>query len=199
MCNPSRHPVHIRQHTLYSPVTQSKTTENETGNSVAGTLANGFSGPTGSRAGTTLIQIQELMNLLPHRYPMLLVDKIIEINEENTKCKGIKNVTINEPFFQGHYPGNPIMPGVLIVESMAQVGASLLLQTDALKNRIPLIGNIDNVKFRRMVRPGDQLVIEIELIWVKGNVGKIAGVATVEGEMAAQMEMVFKLSDRNKE
>jgi beta-hydroxyacyl-ACP dehydratase FabZ len=139
------------------------------------------------------------MNLLPHRYPMLLVDKIIEINEENTKCKGIKNVTINEPFFQGHYPGNPIMPGVLIVESMAQVGASLLLQTDALKNRIPLIGNIDNVKFRRMVRPGDQLVIEIELIWVKGNVGKIAGVATVEGEMAAQMEMVFKLSDRDKE
>ncbi len=139
------------------------------------------------------------MNLLPHRYPMLLVDKIIEINEENTKCKGIKNVTINEPFFQGHYPGNPIMPGVLIVESMAQVGASLLLQTDALKNRIPLIGNIDNVKFRRMVRPGDQLVIEIELIWVKGNVGKIAGVATVDGEMAAQMEMVFKLSDRNKE
>ena len=130
---------------------------------------------------------------------MLLVDKIIEINEENTKCKGIKNVTINEPFFQGHYPGNPIMPGVLIVESMAQVGASLLLQTDALKNRIPLIGNIDNVKFRRMVRPGDQLVIEIELIWVKGNVGKIAGVATVDGEMAAQMEMVFKLSDRNKE
>lgn len=146
-----------------------------------------------------MIQIQELMNLLPHRYPMLLVDKIIEINEENTKCKGIKNVTINEPFFQGHYPGNPIMPGVLIVESMAQVGASLLLQTDALKNRIPLIGNIDNVKFRRMVRPGDQLVIEIELIWVKGNVGKIAGVATVDGEMAAQMEMVFKLSDRNKE
>ncbi len=139
------------------------------------------------------------MNLLPHRYPMLLVDKIIEINEENTKCKGIKNVTINEPFFQGHYPGNPIMPGVLIVESMAQVGASLLLQTDALKNRIPLIGNIDNVKFRRMVRPGDQLVIEIELLWVKGNVGKIAGIATVEGEMAAQMEMVFKLSDRNKE
>lgn len=138
------------------------------------------------------------MNLLPHRYPMLLVDKIIEINEDNTKCKGIKNVTINEPFFQGHYPGNPIMPGVLIVESMAQVGASLLLQTDALKNRIPLIGNIDNVKFRRMVRPGDQLVIEIELLWVKGNVGKIAGIATVEGEMAAQMEMVFKLSERNK-
>lgn len=129
---------------------------------------------------------------------MLLVDKIIEINEDNTKCKGIKNVTINEPFFQGHYPGNPIMPGVLIVESMAQVGASLLLQTDALKNRIPLIGNIDNVKFRRMVRPGDQLVIEIELLWVKGNVGKIAGIATVEGEMAAQMEMVFKLSERNK-
>lgn len=169
------------------------------GNSVAGTLANDFIDPLGSEAGTTLIQIQELMNLLPHRYPMLLVDKIIEINEENTKCKGIKNVTINEPFFQGHYPGNPIMPGVLIVESMAQVGASLLLQTDALKNRIPLIGNIDNVKFRRMVRPGDQLVIEIELIWVKGNVGKIAGVATVEGEMAAQMEMVFKLSDRDKE
>lgn len=144
------------------------------------------------------IEIAEVLQRLPHRYPFLLIDRATDYIA-NTSIRGIKNVTINEPFFQGHYPGNPIMPGVLIVESMAQVGASLLLQTDALKNRIPLIGNIDNVKFRRMVRPGDQLVIEIELIWVKGNVGKIAGVATVDGEMAAQMEMVFKLSDRNKE
>jgi 3-hydroxyacyl-[acyl-carrier-protein] dehydratase len=146
-----------------------------------------------------LIQIQELMSVLPHRYPILLVDRILELDVETMTCKGLKNVTINEPFFQGHYPGNPIMPGVLIIESMAQVGAALLLKTPNLAGRLPLIGNIDNVKFRRIVRPGDQLIIDVTILWVKGNVGKMRASATIEGEVASQMEMVFKLSDRNKE
>jgi 3-hydroxyacyl-[acyl-carrier-protein] dehydratase len=126
---------------------------------------------------------------------MLLVDRILEINEEGTQCKGLKNVTMNEPFFQGHYPGNPIMPGVLIIESMAQVGAALLMKNPKLAGRIPLIGSIEEVKFRRIVTPGDQLIIDIDILWVKGNVGKMNAVATVEGDVAAKMTMLFKLSE----
>jgi 3-hydroxyacyl-[acyl-carrier-protein] dehydratase len=143
-----------------------------------------------------VVDISELLNVLPHRYPILLVDRILEINEEGTKCKGLKNVTINEPFFQGHYPGNPIMPGVLIIESMAQVGAALLMKNPKLAGRIPLIGAIEEVKFRRMVRPGDQLIHDIDILWVKGNVGKMNAVATVDGEVAASMTMLFKLSEK---
>lgn len=145
-----------------------------------------------------MIEIAELMSVLPHRYPILLVDRILEINEEGTKCIGLKNVTINEPFFQGHYPGNPIMPGVLIIESMAQVGAALLMKNPRLAGRIPLIGGIEEVKFRRMVRPGDQLIHEIEILWVKGNVGKMLATSTVDGDMAAKMTMLFKLSEPTK-
>jgi 3-hydroxyacyl-[acyl-carrier-protein] dehydratase len=143
-----------------------------------------------------MVEITELLDVLPHRYPILLVDRILEINEEGTKCKGLKNVTINEPFFQGHYPGNPIMPGVLIIESMAQVGAALLMKNPTLAGRIPLIGSIEEVKFRRIVRPGDQLIHDIEILWVKGNVGKMNAVATVDGEVAASMTMLFKLSEK---
>ena len=144
-----------------------------------------------------MVDITELLGVLPHRYPMLLVDRILEINEEGTQCTGLKNVTMNEPFFQGHYPGKPIMPGVLIIESMAQVGAALLMKYPTLAGRIPLIGGIDGVKFRRMVQPGDQLIINIEILWVKGNVGKMLASASVDGDLAAKMEMVFKLADPN--
>jgi beta-hydroxyacyl-ACP dehydratase FabZ len=137
--------------------------------------------------------IEDILRTLPHRYPMLLVDRILHVAEDGKTCRGIKNVTINEPFFQGHYPGNPIMPGVLIVESMAQAGAALLLTDETKVGMVPLIGSIDNVKFRRPVVPGDQLVLDIELVWVRGNIGKIKGVASVEGTEAASMEMVFKL------
>lgn len=143
-----------------------------------------------------MIDIQELLSILPHRYPILLVDRILEISEDHKKCKGLKNVTINEPFFQGHYPGIPIMPGVLIMESMAQVGAALLMTTPKLAGKIPLIGAIEHAKFRRIVRPGDQLIHEVEILWVKGNVGKMKGFATVDGEIAAEMIMLFKMSDR---
>ena len=143
-----------------------------------------------------MIDIQKLLSVLPHRYPILLVDRILEISEDNKKCKGLKNVSINEPFFQGHYPGLPIMPGVLIIESMAQVGAALLMTTPKLIGKIPLIGAIENAKFRQIVRPGDQLIHEVEILWVKGHVGKMKGFATVEGKVVAEMVMLFKMVDR---
>lgn len=141
------------------------------------------------------MDIQEIMKFLPHRYPILLVDRIVEV-EPRKRCVGIKNVTMNEPHFQGHYPGTPIMPGVLIIEAMAQAGAVILLSDPDLEGLLPVIGGIDNVKFRRQVVPGDQLRMEIELVKFKGTVGKIHAVATVEGQTAAEMEMIFKLIPR---
>lgn len=123
---------------------------------------------------------------------MLLVDRIVEV-VPGQRSVGIKNVTINEPFFQGHYPGLPIMPGVLIVEAMAQAGAVIILSDEKFKGMIPVIGAIDEVRFRRQVVPGDQLRMEVDLLKIKGVVGKIKGVATVEGQVAAEMEMTFKL------
>ena len=143
-----------------------------------------------------MIDIQQLLSVLPHRYPILLVDRILEISDDNKRCKGLKNVSINEPFFQGHYPGIPIMPGVLIRESMAQVGAALLMTTPKLQGMIPLIGAIENAKFRKIVKPGDQLIHEVEILWVKGNVGKMQGFATVDGEKVAEMVMLFKMVPR---
>jgi 3-hydroxyacyl-[acyl-carrier-protein] dehydratase len=143
-----------------------------------------------------LVRIEEILQYLPHRYPMLLVDRILEVNEEKTWGRGLKNVTINEPFFQGHYPGKPIMPGVLIIESMAQLGAAIILMNPQFAGFVPLIGAIDAVKFKRMVEPGDQLMIDVEILWLRGTIGKIKAQATVEGDLAASMEMVFKLMPR---
>lgn len=156
------------------------------GASFCGTLSGGF----------PMLDIQQILKVLPHRYPLLLVDRILELEEGATTCRGLKNVSMNEPYFQGHYPDIPIMPGVLILESMAQVGAVLLLSQPKLAGRIPLIGAIENAKFRRMVRPGDTIIHDVELLWVKGGIGKMKGVATVDGEVAAQMEMLFKLSEK---
>ncbi len=139
-----------------------------------------------------VLDINAIMKVLPHRYPILLVDRILEV-EPGVRCVGIKNVTINEGFFQGHYPGQPIMPGVLIIESLAQCGAVILLSQDSYRGMVPVIGAIDNVKFKRQVVPGDQLRLEIELLWIKSSIGRIKGVATVDGQLAAQMEMTFKL------
>lgn len=145
-----------------------------------------------------MINIEEILDFLPHRYPMLLVDRILEISEDGQKCRGLKNVTINEPFFQGHYPGMPIMPGVLIIEAMAQVGAALLLSRDPDAKQVPLIGALDKVKFKRPVRPGDQLVTDCELLWVRNGVGKMVSTATVDGELAASMEMTFKIVQQDR-
>lgn len=128
---------------------------------------------------------------------MLLVDRIEEMRLGNS-CVALKNVTINEPFFQGHYPGRPIMPGVLILEAMAQAGAVILLSNPDYTGLIPVIGAIDDVKFRRPVVPGDQLRTLVELIWIRSRVGRIRCTATVEGELVAQMEMTFKLLHRER-
>lgn len=126
---------------------------------------------------------------------MLLVDRILSV-EPGKSLTGIKNVTINEPFFQGHYPGMPVMPGVLILEAMAQAGAVMLLSLEENKGKVPLIGAIDDVKFKRRVVPGDQLVSTVELLWFRSGIGRFKGTATVDGQLAASMEMTFKLQER---
>jgi UDP-3-O-[3-hydroxymyristoyl] N-acetylglucosamine deacetylase/3-hydroxyacyl-[acyl-carrier-protein] dehydratase len=141
-------------------------------------------------------EIEDIMRVLPHRYPFLLVDRILEI-EENKRVVGIKNVTINEPFFQGHFPGHPIMPGVLIVEAMAQVGGMLLLGSlEEPDTKVVYFMSIDNIKFRKPVRPGDQLVFEVEMIQVRGKIAKTRGVARVDGEVVAEAEMAAMVRDR---
>ncbi len=139
------------------------------------------------------MNVTEIMKHLPHRYPMLLVDRIVEF-EPGKRCVGLKNVTMNEAFFQGHYPGLPIMPGVLIIEAIAQAGAVILLSEERFAGLVPVIGAIDAVKFRRPVVPGDQLLSEVELMWFKSGVGRIKGTARVDGEVAASIELTFKLS-----
>ncbi len=132
--------------------------------------------------------IQDIQNILPHRYPFLLVDKILDQGENS--IVGIKNVTINEPFFQGHFPGVPIMPGVLIIEALAQVSGILFLsqQTDG-KKRITYFAGIDKAKFRKPVTPGDQLRFEIEVSRIRKNSLKTHGTATVEGEIVAEADL----------
>ncbi|MDY6894340.1 MAG: 3-hydroxyacyl-ACP dehydratase FabZ [Thermotogota bacterium] len=133
------------------------------------------------------MNIEEIMKILPHRYPFLLVDGVIELNEE--KIKAFKNVSINEPFFQGHFPNYPIMPGVLIVEGMAQT-AGLLLLKDTDENVIPLFTGIDKARFKKEVRPGDKLIYDLEISQKKGNMFKLKGIATVEGQVCAQAEIM---------
>ena len=136
-----------------------------------------------------VIGIEEIMRVLPHRYPFLLVDRILEF-EEKKRVVGIKNVTINEPFFQGHFPGHPVMPGVLIIEAMAQVGGVLLmgnLEDD--ERRVVYIMSLDNVKFRRPVRPGDQLRTEVTMVQIRGQVCRVRCVATVDGEVACEADV----------
>lgn len=142
-----------------------------------------------------MMNIEEIMRFLPHRYPMLLVDKILEV-VPGKSCRGQKNVTINEAYFQGHYPGMPIMPGVLILEAMAQAAAVMLLSAPEHLGKVPIIGAIDDVKFRRQVVPGDILISDTELLWLRNGIGRFKGIATVEGDIAATMEMTFKLLAR---
>jgi UDP-3-O-[3-hydroxymyristoyl] N-acetylglucosamine deacetylase/3-hydroxyacyl-[acyl-carrier-protein] dehydratase len=140
--------------------------------------------------------IEEIMRVLPHRYPFLLVDRILEI-EPNKRVVGIKNVTINEPFFQGHFPGHPIMPGVLIVEAMAQVGGMLLLgPMEDPESKVVYFMSLDNVRFRKPVKPGDQIVFEVEIIQIRGKIAKTRGVARVDGEVVAEAEMAAMVRDK---
>ncbi|MEH2239900.1 3-hydroxyacyl-ACP dehydratase FabZ [Nostoc sp.] len=141
----------------------------------------------------TTFTSEEIQKLLPHRYPFLLVDKIIDY-VPGKKAVGVKNVTINEPYFQGHFPGRPLMPGVLIVEAMAQVGGIVLTQMAPQEDRLFVFAGIDKVRFRRQVVPGDQLVMTLELLWVKQRrFGKMQGRAEVDGQLASEGELMFSL------
>jgi UDP-N-acetylglucosamine acyltransferase len=139
--------------------------------------------------------IKEILKILPHRYPFLLIDKITII-EEGKNAVGIKNVTMNEPFFQGHFPGNPIMPGVLVVEHMAQVGCVMALRVPQIQGKLVYFAGIDNVRFRRPVLPGDQLTTTVEVLWVKGQIGKMRAAAKVDGQEVASGEFMFSFVDK---
>ena len=141
--------------------------------------------------------IKEIMSLLPHRYPFLLVDKILEL-EEGKRIVGIKNVSINEPFFQGHFPGSPIMPAVLLLEAMAQTGGTLVLSSESEKSKMRnvLFLGIDKARFRKPVYPGDQVRFELETLQRKKSVWKFKGEAFVEGTLVAEAELMAMISDK---
>lgn len=138
----------------------------------------------------------DIQKILPHRYPFLLVDKITEM-EEGKSIKGIKNVTVNEPFFQGHFPGNPIMPGVLICEALAQVGAVLLLSMEENRGKLGVFTGINNFKFRKQVVPGDTLELSAELVTYRHGMGKANVEATVDGKTAAKGEISFAVIEND--
>ena len=150
---------------------------------------------TNSSDNPVVLSNEEIMGLLPHRYPFALVDRVIDY-EAGKSATAIKNVTINEPHFQGHFPGRPLMPGVLIVEAMAQVGGLIVTQMPDIPKGLFVFAGIDSVRFRRPVVPGDQLLINCELMSIKRQrFGKVKGEAKVEGKLACSGELMFSLVD----
>lgn len=137
------------------------------------------------------MDIKEIMEIIPHRYPFLLIDKVIKIDEN--KITAIKNVTANEYYFQGHFPTEPVMPGVLIIESLAQAGAVALLSKDEFKGKIAYFAGINNAKFRRKVVPGDTLRLEVELTKIRGKAGVGYGIAYVEDKKVCEGELTFMI------
>ena len=140
------------------------------------------------------LNIEQIQEILPHRYPFLLVDKVIEL-EPGQRAVGIKNVTMNENYFQGHFPGHPVMPGVLQVEALAQTGAIAVLSLEEYKGKIVYFGGIDKLRFKQKVVPGDVLRLEVELIKRRGPIGIAKAVATVDGKIAVQGEITFAVGD----
>ncbi|GAX89642.1 3-hydroxyacyl-ACP dehydratase FabZ [Effusibacillus lacus] len=139
-----------------------------------------------------MLNIDQIKQIIPHRYPFLLVDRILEL-EIGKKATGIKNVTANEPFFPGHFPDYPVMPGVLIIEAMAQVGAVVILSMEENKGKLAFFAGIDNVRFRQQVRPGDTLHMEVEIVTMKRSIGKGKAVAKVGGKVVCEAELMFAL------
>ncbi len=137
------------------------------------------------------INIKDILDMLPQRYPFIMVDRVLEL-EEGKSITALKNVTINEPFFQGHFPGEPVMPGVLILEGLAQAGSILacLSAPEALKGQLFYFAGLDGVRFRRIVRPGDQLVFKLELLKIKSKVAKLNGKAYVDDQLAAEADLL---------
>jgi 3-hydroxyacyl-[acyl-carrier-protein] dehydratase len=142
----------------------------------------------------SVLDAQQIQAIIPHRYPFLLVDRIIEI-EYGVRAVGLKNVTINEPFFEGHFPTYPVMPGVLIVEALAQVGAVAILGMDEFKGKMPFFAGIDGVRFKRQVKPGDTIRLEVTLGKMRRGVGMGTATATVDGELAVRGELMFAVID----
>ena len=136
--------------------------------------------------------ITDIQTILPHRYPFLLIDRVIEM-EEGKRCVALKNVTMNETFFQGHFPQEPVMPGVLIIEALAQTGAVAMLSMEEFKGKIAFFGGIDKAKFRGKVVPGDTLRLEVEMIKIKRNAGIGKGIAYVDGKKVAEGELTFMI------
>ncbi|BFH65589.1 MULTISPECIES: 3-hydroxyacyl-ACP dehydratase FabZ [Paenibacillus] len=141
-----------------------------------------------------MLNVKEIQDIIPHRPPFLLVDRIVEM-EVGKRAVGIKNVTINEPFFIGHFPEYPVMPGVLITEALAQVGAAAMLQVESNKGKIGFLAGIDGFRFRGQVVPGDTLRLEVEITRLKGSIGKGHAVAKVDDKVVAEGEIMFALSD----
>jgi len=146
--------------------------------------------------GAPIVDINKIMQHLPHRYPMLLVDRIIDY-EPGKRIVGIKNVTINEPFFQGHYPGHPIMPGVLIIEAMAQVGGLLIMDSiENVEEKVVYFMSMDNVKWRRPVTPGDQIRFEVEILQLRRSICRMKGIGYVDGQVASEAEFMAAVMDK---
>jgi 3-hydroxyacyl-[acyl-carrier-protein] dehydratase len=142
-----------------------------------------------------MLTTQEIMAIIPHRYPFLMIDRVLEL-EPGLRAVGEKLVTIGEPFFQGHFPDYPIMPGVLIIEALAQTACVAALSVPEYKDKIGLFAGIDSVRFKRPVRPGDTLRLEVRLDKMRRGIGKGAGTASVEGQLVCQAEMLFAMTDR---
>lgn len=143
-----------------------------------------------------MLDVEDIRAILPHRYPFLLVDRILEL-EPGKRAVGLKNVTINEGFFEGHFPGHAVMPGVLVLEAMAQVGGVLLLSMTGNTGKIAYFGGMDKVRFRKPVLPGDTLVTEVELLRNRGEVGKVKVTGRVDNHIVAEGEFIFALVNRD--
>src|SRR5438046_3618388 len=140
------------------------------------------------------MDIEQIQKLIPHRYPFLLIDRMLEL-VPGERGKGLKNVTINEPFFPGHFPGRPIMPGVLLLEAMAQVAVVVMLSLDENRGKIAYFAALDKVRFRKPVVPGDSFISDVEILWHRGTFGKVKAVGTVDGTVVVEAELGYSLVD----